>query len=271
MGKERDVVLVGDQSAPLVAVEAAFNKGRYLFRCGQRVTVAELLKELPKLIGPSYSGYKLIGKGVRLSNKARFSDLVKKQQVFKVRVLFEKRTSFDMFGLRTYMWQLFLLAAAAQAAIAVTLGPEFTRKLLKMQLTPSPETFREQVKAWTADDLEKFKNHFFVDLFLYPTLYTLFCISWLAFEVERRGLDGTLYFPSLSKIFILGGACDVIENTIHCLNLEDFEGTPNAAITVASTSAILKWVIMLSGMVSLLAASLLRTCPPRAKPKTKIK
>ena len=259
MKKEQNIVPVGNQSlTPLITVEAAFNKGRYLFSCGQSVTVKHLLEELPKIIGPSSSGYKLIGRGSLLSNDKKFSDLVKKQQLYKVRVMFDRKTRFTMFDLQKYFWQLLFLAAVAQGIIAWILGSKLSHKLVKMQTSISPDDFRHQIKLWSKDDVDKFQKHFVVDLILYPVLYTLFCISWLATEFRKRGFVGNSYFFVFSNVFIIGGLCDIIENIIHFSNLPDFEKTPDTSIKIASLAALVKWAIMITGILSLVGASLIR-------------
>ena len=156
----------------------------------------------------------------------------------------------------------FILAGAAQTLIIVALGDmKMVRKLLLVQTTTSPTEFRELVSTWSQQDLDAFRNHFYMDLFVYPILYTLFCISWLGIEVRQTTFKPVNFvFKAGAVSFVVGGACDIVENFIHYNSIENFKRISDAHIQLAAYFSITKWAIMLTGLACMSVSYVRRTC-----------
>ena len=155
----------------------------------------------------------------------------------------------------------FILAFLAQTFIIVALKDmDMIQKLLKVQTTTSPYKFKQLMLTWTDENLEAFRNHFYADLFIYPVTYTLFCISWLGFEIKKNTNNGpcNLMFKIGSVAFILGGTFDIIENCIHYNSINNFKNIDEKDITLAAYFSIAKWFIMLVGLYGMLISLILR-------------
>ena len=150
---------------------------------------------------------------------------------------------------------LFILSFVAQTFILVALRDmEMVKKLLAVQTTTSPAEFKRLMLAWTEDDLQAFRNHFYIDLFIYPITYTLFCIAWLALEIRRTTNNDSANFTFKvgSTLLLLGGTFDIIENSIHYNSIEDFKNISEDHLVMAAYFSIAKWFIMLTGVYSML-------------------
>jgi hypothetical protein len=157
---------------------------------------------------------------------------------------------------------LFFLAIIAQTFIIIALKDmAMIQKLLEVQTTPSPLKFKKIMLTWTEEDLEAFRNHFYVDLFVYPITYTLFCISWLGLEVQKTTNNGPVnyIFRFGTVAFIFGGTFDIIENCIHYNSINNFKNISDAHISLAAYFSMAKWFIMITGLYAMLISYLRRT------------
>ena len=245
-----------------ILVEALYSKDVHSFHCGSGTTVWNILEELRWKIGAN-SSYQLIAKGKKLDEHALVSTFLGRKKKLVVRVLStsppSKQTS-KLFSLRHSLWNLLALVGIANTIIVVILGPSLAQKLLKLQLTLSPIDFRKQTANWTDTDIARFKGHFVLDWFVYPILYSLFGIAWLAAEVYARGDQNgsSLLFRIGSKLSFLGGACDVVENTLHLSIIHRFRGAADWIIVAAATFSLFKWVIVSIGLLVLGCLTLAR-------------
>ena len=249
-------------TGPGILVEALYSKNVHSFHCGSGTKVGDILEELQRKIGAN-SSYQLIAKGKKLDEHALVSTFAGRKKKLVVRVLSTSppsKQTFKLFSLRHSLWKLLALVGIVNAIIVVILGPDLAQKLLELQLTLSPIDFRKQTANWTDTDIARFKGHFVLDWFIYPILYSLFGIAWLAAEVYARGdKNGTsLLFRVGSKLFFITGACDIIENTLHLSTIHQFRGAADWIIVLAATFAHFKWVIISIGLLVLTCLTLAR-------------
>lgn len=140
---------------------------------------------------------------------------------------------------------LFLASQVWILWILNNIGPD----LLTLQTTFSREAFIKIVSQWSTDDLERFRTHFYLDLFIHPILYSTFVCGVAArllnacFIPER--FNWMLYFP------FFAGVSDIVENAAHIAMLPDMTSAPYFLLTIGSTFALIKWII-LGGLVLLI-------------------
>jgi hypothetical protein len=145
---------------------------------------------------------------------------------------------------------LFVLSQVWILRTLDTIAPD----LLTLQTTFSRDTFNTIVSQWSADDLERFRTHFYLDLFIHPILYSTFVCGAAAkllnaYSIPER-FNWMLYVP------FLGGASDIVENAAHVAMLPDMTDAPYLLLAIGSTFALIKWIV-LGGLVLLILVLML--------------
>lgn len=145
-------------------------------------------------------------------------------------------------------WILGLIAAVT-ASLTIVLGsilsPISSVELLRAQLTFSRDAFVAILDGWqTRGLLGHFRDHFDLDLFIYPIAYGLLLASCIAFGLERTKAphtrDRLILLPFLATFF------DLIENLSHLRFLDDPDAITKAAVAMTALVASLKWATLVA-------------------------
>ena len=145
------------------------------------------------------------------------------------------------------------LFVASQANIIAQAGP-VAADVLRLQLTGSPETFREILDGWSAEELARYRSHFAWDS-IHPLIYgTLFGLWTMVVHRQR-----TLSRRALRLFLILAIApsvLDYVENAFHLYLEVNRESITRGVVMVAAGAAILKWLCAAVVCALLLVTSL---------------
>jgi len=145
------------------------------------------------------------------------------------------------------------LFVASQANIIAQAGP-VAADVLRLQFTGSPETFRQILDGWSAEELARYRSHFAWDS-IHPLIYgTLFGLWTLVVHRQR-----TLSSRALRLFLILAIApsvLDYVENAFHLYLEVNRESITSGALMVATGTATLKWLCAAVVCALLLVTSL---------------
>jgi hypothetical protein len=157
------------------------------------------------------------------------------------------------------------LFVASQANILAQAGPVAT-DILQLQLTASPESFRDIVQGWSPAELARYRSHFAWDT-VHPLVYGGFLVLWtLVAHRRRRFVSRTLRV--LLFLAVAPSVLDYVENAMH-LYLEVNRGSINSGtVLIAATAATLKWLCAASITVLLGLASFRALLTPRGSSAT---
>lgn len=108
---------------------------------------------------------------------------------------------------------------------------------LWLQLTYSPETFRSIVLSWSAEHLNFYLNHYYLD-FAHPLIYGSLLIALL--KSLKAPLPRAVFF--LPVIGALGDEVENICDLFLILNPDDFS---RAILWTGATASWVKWISLL--------------------------
>ena len=141
------------------------------------------------------------------------------------------------------------LFAASQANIIAHLGP-VAGDLFSLQLTMSPETFREILQGWTAEELSRYRSHFAWDS-VHPLIYGgLFGLWILVVHRHRRFSPRALRI--LSVLALTPSVLDYVENGFHIYLETNRSAINTGTVLIAGSAASLKWLC--AGLITALLA-----------------
>ncbi len=131
------------------------------------------------------------------------------------------------------------LFAASQANIIAHLGP-VAGDLFSLQLTMSPEAFRETLEGWNAEELSRYRSHFAWDS-VHPLIYGGLLALW-TLVVHRHRPFSPRALRLLSVLAVTPSVLDYVENGFH-IYLEANRAAINAGtVLIAGSAASLKWL-----------------------------
>lgn len=141
------------------------------------------------------------------------------------------------------------LFAASQANIIAHLGP-VAGDLFSLQLTMSPETFREILDGWNAEELGRYRSHFAWDS-VHPLIYGGLLGLWTVVVHRHRPLS-----PRALRIFsvlaVTPSVLDYVENGFHIYLEANRSAINTGTVLIAGGAASLKWLC--AGLITVLLA-----------------
>jgi len=141
------------------------------------------------------------------------------------------------------------LFAASQANIIAHLGP-VAGDLFSLQLTMSPETFREILDGWTAEELNRYRSHFAWDS-VHPLIYGGLLGLWIL-VVHRHRRFSPRALRILSLLAVTPPVLDYVENGFHIYLETNRSAISTGTVLIAGGAASLKWLC--AGLVTVLLA-----------------
>ena len=154
---------------------------------------------------------------------------------------------------------LFCVALLSQVTIGIVLGP-IANDLLRLQVRSAfyPETYREQLAAWSVEERARFEKHYDLDLWFHPLAYGSLFASWVTVETTKLG-HSPLPFWLLVLIPIVAGLCDIGENYIQSAYSRNPEDLSFEKSRIAGIFAIAKWGLVVPVGLWCLHRSIKRT------------
>lgn len=117
-----------------------------------------------------------------------------------------------------------------------------------LQLAFSADRFVEVVEAWGPDVTNDFRAHLWIDC-LFPVVYSVALASMLALlsvrDLKTRPGDQPPYWVLVMfALPFVGALCDLVENVLHWIALDDPLNPPGVLIVLASGAAAIKWTVL---------------------------
>jgi hypothetical protein len=139
------------------------------------------------------------------------------------------------------------LFVASQANIIAHLGP-VAGELFSLQLTMSPETFREILEGWDADELSRYRSHFAWDS-VHPLIYGGLLGLWIL-VVHRHRRFSPRALRILSLLAVTPPVLDYVENGFHIYLETNRSAINTGTVLIAGGAATLKWLC--AGLITVL-------------------
>lgn len=141
------------------------------------------------------------------------------------------------------------LFVASQANIIAHLGP-IAGDLLSLQVTMSPETFRDILAGWNAEELSRYRSHFAWDS-VHPLIYGGLLGLWTLVVHRHRPLS-----PRALRVFsvlaVTPSVLDYVENGFHIYLETNRSAINTGTVLIAGGAANLKWLC--AGLIIVLLA-----------------
>lgn len=148
---------------------------------------------------------------------------------------------------RLSSWRLVALVGVvyvvSQTAIAIILHPLDSNLVLKLQMTFSPDEFKQIIQLWTDKNiLGNYWSHFHLDFF-HPFIYGIGMAAWLSASFDMNKVSER--FSILVCVPLVAATFDIVENCFHVVFLlnDAFVTSPWVMISGAATN--LKWGLAL--------------------------
>lgn len=141
---------------------------------------------------------------------------------------------------------------ANQVLIASVLG-KYGHDLLRLQTTFDPELFRQIISQWGEPGLAAFRAHFYPDS-IHPFIYALFLASAWAALTRREDAPPSGVTLAVFALPLAAGFCDLLENCLHILVLQDIAHIPSYMVTAGALAANTKWLLAGVSILAVLAA-----------------
>jgi hypothetical protein len=159
------------------------------------------------------------------------------------------------------------LFVASQANIIAHLGP-VAGELFSLQLTMSPETFREILEGWDADELSRYRSHFAWDS-VHPLIYGGFLALW-TLVVHRHRPFSPRALRLLSVLALTPSVLDYVENGFHIYLEANRSAINTGTVLIAGGAANLKWLCagLITALLAVASVRALGLRPPKTGSRT---
>jgi hypothetical protein len=144
------------------------------------------------------------------------------------------------------------LFVASQVNIIVQAGP-VAADVFQLQLTASPEAFREILDGWSAEELTRYRSHFAWDS-VHPLIYGTLLGLWTQVVHRQRAFSQGALRLCLT-LAVAPSVLDYVENAFHLYLEVNRDSINGGTVMVAASAATLKWLCAALACVLLVVTS----------------